>query len=197
VSGLAEGFEKVFIDGGGRVVGKEPLKMTAPDFPALVSKVADARPDVLYLPQTSLDANAVGTQVKQRGLDVVMLGGDGWNLPGLDPAAAEGGYFTDTYAADEPRAAVQSWLKKYEAEYGAEPLPGAALGYDAATMLFTAIENAGSADPVKVKDALATLKDFEAVTGKTSMDAQHNPLKSVVIFHVTQGKVEYSTSVAP
>ena len=92
---------------------------------------------------------------------------------------------------------MQAWVKKYQARYGATPDAAAALGYDAATMLFTAIENAASADPDKVKDALAALVDFEGVTGKTSMDAHHDPLKSVVVSHVTNGKVEYLTSVAP
>jgi branched-chain amino acid transport system substrate-binding protein len=71
------------------------------------------------------------------------------------------------------------------------------LGYDAANMLFTAMKNAGSTDPDQVKDALVALRDFEAVTSKTSMDVDHNPIKNIVIYHIANGKVRYSTSVMP
>ncbi len=159
--------------------------------------MADAQPDVLYLPAYTATVNQVGTQARQRGLNVVMLGGDGWASPDLDLKVVEGSYYTDHYSADEPRAAVQEWVKKYEAKYDATPDTAATLGYDAATMLFTAMKNAGSADPDQVKDALAALEGFEGITGKMSMDAHHDPLKSVLVVQVKDGKVRYFSSIAP
>ena len=73
----------------------------------------------------------------------------------------------------------------------------ATLAYDAANLLFTAIKNADSDDPAKVKDVLAALKDFEGVSGKISFDASHNPVKSAVVLKVKDGAVKYIETVNP
>ena len=56
---------------------------------------------------------------------------------------------------------------------------------------------AGAADPTKMKDALATLKDFQAVSGTISFDKDGNPVKSAAIIQVTGGKQKFVTSVNP
>ena len=50
VKGLAEAFETAFVAGGGKIVGKENYTGTDTDFSAILSKVADAKPDMVYLP---------------------------------------------------------------------------------------------------------------------------------------------------
>ena len=197
VRGLAEFFEAAFTKGGGTIVGKETYTKDDTDFSAILTKVADTKPDVLYLPDYYPIVNLVGAQVKQRNLSVVMMGGDGWDSADLDLKAADGGYFTNHYSADDTRPIVQDWVKKYNTKYGANPDALATLGYDAANMLFTAMKNANSTDPEKVKDALASLKDFDGVSGKMSIDAEHNPIKSAVVLQVKDGKVSFVESVAP
>jgi branched-chain amino acid transport system substrate-binding protein len=197
VRGLAEFFEAAFTKGGGTIVGKETYTKDDTDFSAILTKVADTKPDVLYLPDYYPIVNLVGAQVKQRNLNVVMVGGDGWDSADLDLKAADGGYYTNHYSPDDTRQIVQDWVKKYDAKYGSKPDALATLAYDAANMLFTAMKNANSTDPDKVKDALASLKDFDGVSGKMSIDAQHNPVKSAVVLQVKDGKVSFVESVAP
>lgn len=72
----------------------------------------------------------------------------------------------------------------------------AALSYDAANILLTAIQNAGVDDPAKVKDVMAAL-EFEAVSGKIKFDQNHNPIKSAAILHIKDGKVLFEASVSP
>jgi len=38
---------------------------------------------------------------------------------------------------------------------------------------------------------------FEAVSGKVTFDAQHNPIKSAVVLGVSGGKISAVASVAP
>jgi branched-chain amino acid transport system substrate-binding protein len=197
VRGLAEFFEAAFTKGGGTIVGKETYTSQDTDFSAILAKVADTKPDVLYLPDYYPIVNLVGAQVKQRNLAVTMLGGDGWDSSDLDLKAADGGYYTNHYSAEDTRPIVQDWVKKYNAKYGSNPDALATLAYDAANMLFTSMKNANSTDPDKVKDALASLKDFDGVSGKMSIDAQHNPVKSAVVLQVKDGKVSFVESVAP
>jgi branched-chain amino acid transport system substrate-binding protein len=197
VRGLAEFFEAAFTKGGGTIVGKETYTKDDTDFSAILTKVADTKPDVLYLPDYYPIVNLVGAQVKQRNLNVVMMGGDGWDSADLDLKAADGGYFSNHYSAEDTRPIVQDWVKKYNTKYGAKPDALATLGYDAANMLFTAMKNANSADPDKVKDALASLKDFNGVSGTMTIDAEHNPIKSAVVLQVKDGKVSFVENVAP
>ena len=57
----------------------------------------------------------------------------------------------------------------------------AALGYDSAMVLADAIKRAGTTEGPKLRDALAATKDFDGVTGKTTLDANRNATKSAVI----------------
>jgi branched-chain amino acid transport system substrate-binding protein len=196
VLGLAEAFEKSFTAGGGTIVGKEAYTSQDTDFSAILTKVADSKADVLFLPDYYNIVNLVGAQAKERGVTAVMMGGDGWDSSDLDLAAAEGGFFSNHYAAEDTRPIVQDFVKRYESKYGAKPDALAALAYDATNLLLAAIEKAGKDDPALVKDALAAL-EYEAVSGKITFDAQHNPVKSAVVMQVKDGKVVFAESIAP
>jgi branched-chain amino acid transport system substrate-binding protein len=64
-------------------------------------------------------------------------------------------------------------------------------------MIVTAIEKAGSTDGTKIRDALSSLKDFQGVSGTITMGPDGNPVKSVVINKVENGKFVYVTTVNP
>jgi branched-chain amino acid transport system substrate-binding protein len=109
----------------------------------------------------------------------------------------EGTYFSTHYSPDNPSAEVQNFNRRYSARWGAVPDAWAALGYDSAMVLADAIRRAGSAEPAKIRDALAATKDFPAVTGRITMDAHRNPSKSAVILTIKDGKYKFVSSVAP
>jgi branched-chain amino acid transport system substrate-binding protein len=125
-----------------------------------------------------------------------MMGGDGWDSSDLDLAASDGGFFSNHYSAEDTRTIVVDFVSRYEAKYGAKPDALAALAYDATNLLLAAIEKAGKDDPAAVKDAMAAL-EYEAVSGKITFDAQHNPIKAAVVMQVKDGKVVFADSIAP
>jgi branched-chain amino acid transport system substrate-binding protein len=196
VRGLAEAFIDAFTKAGGTIVGQETYTSQDTDFSAILTKVAEAKADVLYLPDYYPVVNLVGAQAKEKGVTSVMMGGDGWDSADLNAAAADGGYFSNHYSAEDTRPIVQSWVKNYQAKYGAVPDALATLAYDATNILIASIAAAGADDAAKVKDAMAAIK-YEAVSGTVTFDAQHNPIKSAAVLHVTGGKVVYDSSVAP
>ena len=65
---------------------------------------------------------------------------------------------------------MQEFLKKYKAEYGRTPDSMAALGYDAANMLFDAMSRAKSLDGKDLAAAITATKDFKGVTGTITID---------------------------
>ena len=196
VLGLAEAFEKSFTEGGGTIVGKEAYTGQDTDFSAILTKVADSKAEVLFLPDYYNNVNLVGAQAKERGVTAIMMGGDGWDSADLDAAAADGGYFSNHYSAEDTRGIVVDFVSRYQDKYDSKPDALAALAYDATNLLLAAIEKAGKDDPALVKDALAALQ-YEAISGNITFDAQHNPIKAAVVMQVKDGKVTFADSIAP
>jgi branched-chain amino acid transport system substrate-binding protein len=60
-----------------------------------------------------------------------------------------------------------------------------------------ALTRAGKVDPTALRDALASTKGYEAVTGKITMDKDRNPEKSVVVLKIDGGKAKYEALVNP
>lgn len=197
VRGLAEFFEKAFTAAGGQILGKETYTKTDTDFSAILTKVAESKAEVLFLPDYYNIVNLVGAQAKEKGVTAVMMGGDGWDSSDLDLGAADGGFFSNHYSPEDTRPIVQSWVAAYQKKYeGKTPDALATLGYDAANLLIAAIQKAGADDTTKVAAAMKGLQ-YEAVSGKITFDAQNNPVKSAVVLEVKDGKVSFASSVAP
>lgn len=202
VKGLAEYFEKAFTEMGGEIVGKESYTATDTDFSAILAKVAEAKPDVVYLPDYYNVVNLATKQAKEKGITAPFIGGDGWDSSDLDTAAADGGYFTNHYSPDDPRPEVQNFIKvygeKFKDDKGEAKIPDAlaTLAYDATNLLIQAINDAGVDDAAKVKDTLANIK-FNGVSGTITFDANHNPIKSATILKVSEGKIKFEAVVAP
>jgi len=200
--GLAEAFEKAFVEMGGKILGKETYVSTDTDFSAILTKAKDSGAEVLYLPDYYNIVNLVGAQAKQMGLTAVMMGGDGWDSSDLHVAAADGGFYSNHYDASDPRPEVKAFLERYGAAYknedGTPKVPDAlaTLAYDAANILFQAIQAAGTVDTAKVKDAIAS-GTFPVVSGTVKYDASHNPIKNAVVVGVAGGKKTAVGSVAP
>lgn len=202
VKGLAEVFIKEFAAAGGTVVGTESYTAQDTDFSAILAKVADAKPDVVYLPDYYNVVNLVTKQAKEKGISAKFLGGDGWDSSDLDLAAAEGGFYTNHYASDSTAPAAVAFQKAFAERFkddtgkGKVPDALAALAYDATNILLQSIKEAGSDDPAKVKDAMAKIK-FDGVSGTITFDAQHNPVKSATILEVTQAGAKFNSVVNP
>jgi len=197
VRGLAEFFIAAFEAGGGKVVVKESYTKDDTDFSAILAKVADAKPDFLFIPDYYNKVNLIAKQAKEKGITCPMGGGDGWDSSELDVTAVDGGFYSNHYDPSDTRPIVVAWLKTFGAKYnGKVPDALATLAYDATNMLVTAIKNAKSEDPDKVKAALEAIV-FEGVSGKITLDKVHNPIKSAVIIGVKDGKKTYKTTVNP
>lgn len=203
VRGLAEFFEKSFTEGGGQIVGKETYTDKDTDFSAILSKVAEAKPDMVYLPDYYNIVNLATKQAKEKGLTMPFMGGDGWDSSDLDLAAAEGGYFTNHYSSEDARPEVTAFIKAYGEKYkddaGNPKVPDAlaVLAYDAANILMEGIKAAGTADDTdKVRAAISAI-NFKGVSGNITFDANNNPVKSAVVMQVKDGKVTYNTTVNP
>jgi branched-chain amino acid transport system substrate-binding protein len=195
--GLADNFKAQFVAGGGTVAIQDSYGKDDVDFSSLLTKIAADKPDVLFLPDYYNKVNLIAKQAKEKGITAPMGGGDGWDSADLDVKAVDGGFYSNHYDPADPRPVVQNFLKAYAAAYnGAVPDALATLGYDATNMMLTAVKNAGSNDPDKVKAALEGI-NFSGVSGNIKLVAQHNPIKAAVVIAVKDGKKTYKETVNP
>ena len=196
VRGLAEAFEAAWTAAGGQVVGKESYNSADTDFSTILTKVAEVKPEVLWLPDYYNVVNLVAAQAREKGITAVIMGGDAWDSADLDLAATEGSFFSNFYSPEDPRPIVQEWVKKYNEKHGQVPDSIGTMAYDATNLLLEAIKQAGVDDAKKVAELMQTI-EFEGVTGKIKFDEKHNPVKPAAILQVKDGKVSFVDMVSP
>ena len=73
----------------------------------------------------------------------------------------------------------------------------AALGFDAYILALDAIERAGSADSVAIRDTLAKTENFKGATGVITLDANRDATKTAIIKKVADGKFVFDSKVEP
>ncbi len=198
--GLAEAFRTAFTEQGGRVIDELKYTEGDSDFSAQLTALAPKAPDVLVIPGYYTDAGLIARQAKALGMKAVLLGADGWDSPKLveiGGEAIEGAYLSNHYSVDDPSPSVRQFVDAYKARFGSEPDSIATLSYDATRLLADAITRAGSTEGKRVRDALASTRDFAAVTGPVTMDADRNPLKAAVILKVDSGRFRFAAAIAP
>lgn len=197
--GLSEFFKAKFEELGGEVVAFEGHAAGTTDFKAQLTKIIQAKPDVLYVSDYYGDVALIAKQARELGFKGPMVGGDGWDSPELvniGGKAVENGFFTNHYSPEDTRPIVQDFVQKYQAKFGAAPDALATLGYDAMTIMLDAIKRAGKTDGKAIKEALAAT-DLAVVSGQVKFDGERNPVKSAVIIEIKGGKQVYRTTVDP
>lgn len=199
--GLAEYFKKTFEEKGGKIVAEEGFVKGDRDFRATLTKIRGTAPDFIYVPGYYEEVAPLIKQARDLGITAPMGGGDGWDSPDMvavaGPEALNNTYFTNHYSSQDNDPKVVSFVEAFKAKYDREPDAFCALGYDAVQILVQAIKDAGDTNPEKIKDALANIKNFEGVTGKMTIDEQHNPVKAGVIIEFKDGQQVMRTRIQP
>lgn len=198
--GLSQFFKENFTKNGGTIVSEQSYSSGDKDFKAQLTSIKSANPDAIVVSGYYTEAGLIASQARQLGITVPLLGGDGWDSPSLVEVAGkaiDGSYFSNHFSVEDPSPVIQDFVKKYKAKYNEVPDAMAALGYDSAKILADAITRAGTTDSAKLRDAIAATKDFQAVTGKISLDAQRNATKPAVILTIEDGKFKYVETVTP
>jgi branched-chain amino acid transport system substrate-binding protein len=198
--GVSDELRAYFSKNGGEIIGSISYSSGDTDFRTQLTEVRGKRPDVVFLPAYYTEAALILRQARQLGISAPFVGGEGWDSPALVQVAgksADGNYYTNHFAAEDPSARVKKFVERYRGKYHVTPDALAALWYDGAGLLFLAVKNAGSADPGKVRDAMAAIHDFEGVTGLISIDQNRNASKPGVILTIQNGETKMVQQVTP
>jgi branched-chain amino acid transport system substrate-binding protein len=197
--GLSKSFKETFPKGGGSIVTEEFYPKDTRDFSTLLNKIKAVNPDAVFASGYYSEMILILPQARQIGLNVPFFGGDGWDSPEMLKlgGAADNCFFTNHYSPDDTRPEVLAFIKDYKAEYGKVPDAMAVLGYDAANVMVDAIKRANSSAPAAIRDALATTKDFPAVSGKITIDKDRNARKPIVIVRIVGKDLKLEQAINP
>lgn len=198
--GLTEFFTNEWKSSGGEIVATESYSEGDKDFQAQLTKIKGASPDVIYVPGYYTEVGNIAVQARRLGLNQVMMGGDGWDSPKLfeiGGKAVQGCYFSNHYSAQSKDPKVVKFVADYKKLYNEVPDALAAVAYDAAYILSDAIKRAGEPNRAKLRDALASTKNFSGVTGTISIDKDRNAIKPAVVLKVEGNEGVYVTTVKP
>lgn len=199
--GLAKNFKETFKKNGGTILTEEAYQAKDTDFKAVLTKIKNTNPDVLFVPGYYEEVGLIVRQARDMGLNVPILGGDGYESPKLAEIAGKDAlndvYYSTHYSSKDTSPEVEKFREAFTKKYGKEPDAFSALGYDMANFLVDALKRADSTDSTKLKNALAATKNFKGVTGTFSMDKNHNPVKSVTIIQMKNGEATFLKKLAP
>jgi len=200
---LQKYFAERFQGLGGKVIASDTYQTGDTDFRAQLTrlKAIGNQPDILFISSGPDDIGTIVKQVRELGINTPIVGGDGYDTPLLaevaGPKYSNDIYFTTHISFESEKA--KKFVEKYKKKFGKEPENAfAALGYDAFNLIVDAIKRAGSDDPKAIKEAIASTKGFEGVTGTINYPkGKRVPQKSTTIIKVQNGKFVFVKEVMP
>ena len=193
-TGLAEAFSDHFKVLGGEVVANETYKSGDTDFSAQVSFIKSVNPDVVYLPNYFNDAAIQAKELRDEGINCVLVGGDGWD--GLIDIATDdllNCYWSSGFAADTSDPWGMAFAREFEARYHRPATQYSALSYDAMMIVVDGIRAAGTFAASAVKDTMARTNG-NYVTGSMQFDSDRNPIKGAAINEIVKNNGKFANA---
>ncbi|MGX1100155.1 ABC transporter substrate-binding protein [Amorphus sp. MBR-141] len=191
--GGANAFEPLAKEAGIEVLSKDFVPQNTPDFTPVLTRVSRSKPDAIALFQLGGDQINMLRNAMQLGLKIpytgrAELGGE--NMQIIKAGGMEGSVSAWSYSPEIDDPKNKALAEKIMAKHDLLPVLQTWAGYDSVRIIAQAIEDAGSADPAAIRDALAKLT-FKTVMGpEVSFDDHNQAGRIVIIQGVKDNKVE-------
>lgn len=192
--GVADEFEKAAKAAGAKIVaGRQATSDKSTDFTSILTTLKGRKPDLIFYGGMGAQAGPMLRQMKQLGLNVTYMGGDGIcsevELPKLAGDAladnkvvcAEAGGVTP-----DKTAGVEGWKKRFKEKFNADVQLYAPYVYDATMVMASAMQKANSVDPAKYLPELAKIS-YDGVTGKITFDKNGDIRDGVLTLYTYKG----------
>ena len=190
--GLATEFAKGLQQLGAQVVAKEFTHDKATDFNAILTKIRATKPDLVFFGGMSAVAGPMLRQMKQLGMNVKMMGGDGICSDEIHKlsggAMADGQVFcAEAGGVDAAgRAGLDKFRADYKKRFGIEVQINAPYAYDAVMTMADAMVKAGATAPAAYLPTLAKTR-YQGVTGPISFDARGDIRDGTITLYTFKG----------
>ncbi|MDO8963510.1 MAG: branched-chain amino acid ABC transporter substrate-binding protein [Coriobacteriia bacterium] len=190
--GLAKEFRKQYETDGGKIVVAEKIQSKETDFKALVTKIKSLSPAAIYYGGAHVEGALLSKQASEAGVKVPLIGGDMLYTEEFikiaGAANAEGDICTILGLPIDQQPGGAAFIEAYKAKFNKGPEAYDSYAYDSAKVIMAAIIKAGTADRVKVAEAIRA-GSYDGVTGTTSFDANGDTTnKAISAYKVEGGK---------
>jgi branched-chain amino acid transport system substrate-binding protein len=185
-TGIAEEFIKSAKAGGIEIVSRDFTSDKAVDFNAILASLKLKNAEAIFYGGMFSQAGALRRQMKQLGLDIPLLGGDGicnTEMAKLGGAAVDqevlctvGGVIL------KENAEGRDFLARYEKRFNLKPLMYSVSFYDGVNVIAAAMQQANSTDPVKFAPALAAIR-YKGIAGMYEFDVKRDLKDSPTIVY--------------
>lgn len=199
-SSLVAAFTAQFEKNGGKVVAAETFQSGTTNFDTVLAGLKESGVKAVFAPTDASTAVRLLNQAANQQLKVQWIAGDTWNTPSLLEEAgknAEGVVLSCAYTAGVNKdfdLGFQTWLEANQGDSGIAA--SQALAYDAYNGMLDAIEAAGTLEGPAIRDALAALKQKDAVTGKLSFDRNGDAVRSTAyLLSVKDGTFTFADTI--
>lgn len=170
-----------------------------------LNKIKDSGAQVVFLPVKLEDAAEILREAKELGVTALFLGTDQWDSEKLikmaGSAATENVSFSTIFDPNTDMTIMSnSFVKAYKAKYGQDAVPdsAAALGFDAYMIAIDALNKSGSAlNGEALREVLASTREFPGSSGTITFDMNGDPIKSVVVKKISDGKAASVYTMEP
>lgn len=180
-------FKQALADSAIEVTTTETFSKGDRDFSAQLTKILGTAPDAIVVSALAEEGAGIITQARGLGIDVPIIGGNGFNSPAIIKNAgkdAEGVVVGAAWNSASQSPENQAFLSAYQAAYGSAPDQFATQAYSGVKLLAEAIKRAGSPDRQAIRDALLGIRDFPTPLGSFSFtekrDADHPAVVQIV-----------------
>lgn len=171
--GLVDETKKALNAGGVREVLSETINPGEKDYSAVVSKLKAAGADIVYYGGEHTEAGLLVRQMRDQGLNTVLMGGDGIASEEYAQIAGPGAEGTLMTFPPDPRLnpAAAEVVKRFEAKRF-NPETYTLYSYAAVQVMKQAAEAAKSVEPEAMAKAMHGGMTFKTVVGDFSYDAK-------------------------
>ncbi|WP_306396424.1 branched-chain amino acid ABC transporter substrate-binding protein [Telluria beijingensis] len=190
--GLATEFSRSLQKQGGSVVAREFTNDKATDFSAIVTRIRATRPDLVFFGGMNATAGPMLRQMKQLGMNVRMMGGDG--ICSDEIHKLSGGTMGDGQVVcaeaggvqGDAKAGMDRFRADYRKRFGIDVQINAPYAYDATMAMAEAMVKARSAAPAKYLPVLARI-EYKGVTGPIAFDARGDIRDGTITLYTFKG----------
>jgi len=182
-----EVFASSLEDEGVEVIDTLTFSKADTDFRSLLTEAKGANPDAIVVSGLIEAAIPLVTQARQLGIEVPIIGGNGFNNPQLMAdagEAAEGVVVGAAWNSSSDNPENTDFLEAYEAKFDSQPDQFAAQAYTGLMLIDEAVRANCSGERDDIKDGLGGIQNVPTVLGELSInddrDAEHEAVVQVV-----------------
>jgi branched-chain amino acid transport system substrate-binding protein len=190
--GGAAAFANVAKKYGLEIISQDFHPQSLPDFTPMLTRIRQSRPDAIAVFQLAGDQLNMLRNAMQLGLKIPYAGRfdpGGANAQIIAAGGMESSITAWTYSAEIDSPENKVLVGETKKRFDSTPVLQTWAGYDTLRLAAQAINEAGSAEPEKVHDALKKIKFRNAIGQELTFDDHNQGARTVVIEKVENRKV--------